>query len=454
MQRLQSSSQKLSVVISLWFTLAETAIILDDQDTTLERQMANAHEGSYQPCMEDAYGGNFHHDWARTKGQSEFSMTFDPPESGCYSIEERHPGSNPSCAHYLPRNAQLTVDYCRGLSSNLVVDQSTRGGQWNHLANFMFYKGSKGKITMRNSPEEVCDADNCFWVVDAFRLTRLGSSCANVDEEKAQELTEQASPEMDKERNSDAENAEEAAVATQVGNNLGMDDEETAREGLITLRLEGSTDSGRSDFVVALNANIAGIETVLAAHFGYEEAKVREVVPFSRRLSAASAGTFRISFALSGAPTKQDNAPGDDLAQKLSVALAPAGVQVMSAGVQWVKASPELRSDESGNEREWSTTLVMMVAIGVATLALVLGALSFAIRSSRCACFRAQRVTEQAEQGNVVVVQAKEKEDDTSEIASVSTDDAGMARSSTVSSEPSLSGDTTSKEEETVHAVV
>eukprot|EP00928_Gymnodinium_smaydae_P004551 TRINITY_DN11542_c0_g1_i1.p1 TRINITY_DN11542_c0_g1~~TRINITY_DN11542_c0_g1_i1.p1 ORF type:complete len:458 (+),score=67.73 TRINITY_DN11542_c0_g1_i1:93-1466(+) len=457
MQRLQSISKKFSTAVSLWIILAETAIVLDDQDLTLERHTVNAHEGSFQPCMEDAYGGNFHHDWAGKKGEALFSMSFDPAESGCYALEERHPGRNPSCAKYLPRNAQLVVDYCRGLSANLSVDQSTRGGQWNHVANFMFYKGSRGKITMRNSPDEDCNSQNCFWIVDAFRLTRLGASCANAAslEQIQAEAVMKTTPEMDAEP-SNGDHLDEvisrkpdkmAASAARMDDK--RDSMQAAREGVITLRLQTSVDADSGDYMIALNANIAGVEAVLATHFGHDEAEVRDV--FSRRL-VADAPTYRVHFSLYGV-AKTARTSDENLAQKLSVVLAPAGIQVVSAEEQWLN---EFRETSSGQDEGTDSPCLIMLLVFMAIVALALGMLCVAYCCLRCVIQRSKSGREQAKQGatsngTLIIVQAaREKEDNMSEIASVSTDDAITARLC----EPSLSGDSSSKEDEPVYAVV
>merc|ERR1719203_1956913 len=112
--------------------------------------------------MEDAYRGQFHHDWADNKGDAHVAMTFDPPESGCYEIEEYHPGGNSVCAQYLPQNAQLDIHYCKGLAKTFTINQAANPAQWNKIASLMFFKGHKGRLIMRNSGGERCGAIHCF----------------------------------------------------------------------------------------------------------------------------------------------------------------------------------------------------------------------------------------------------------------------------------------------------
>lgn len=154
---------------------AAQQVVLDDMGST---NMMHALEGSYAPCMEDAYNGMFHHDGGINKGSTSLTFDFDPPQKGCYRIDEYHPGGDSYCARYLPRRVSLEVEYCQGKTTHFAINQADRGGQWNEVGSLPFCPGHKGKLTLSNSPNEECDADNCFWVADAFRLTRTGKNCS------------------------------------------------------------------------------------------------------------------------------------------------------------------------------------------------------------------------------------------------------------------------------------
>jgi hypothetical protein len=145
------------------------AFVLDDVDAT----GIGWHRGTYKPCLDDAYGGMFHHDWANDKGKVNATYTFDPPKDGCYVLEEYHPGQNAQCAQYLPTNARVDVAYCKGKTTYTYLDQSQGGGQWNILGALPYFKGWQGKITVANQGTgNTCRlGSGCFWVADAFRLT-------------------------------------------------------------------------------------------------------------------------------------------------------------------------------------------------------------------------------------------------------------------------------------------
>ncbi|CAE8609792.1 unnamed protein product [Polarella glacialis] len=170
-----------AVLASLATIALGTRIVLDDSDSTLSTSSANTFAGTYQPCMQDAYKGQFHHDWANNKGGASFEFKFDVPQDGCYSLEEHHPGgeNNEMCSQYMPSNTRLDVGWCKGRNSTLYVDQSRKGAQWNSLGSFPFYVGWQGSLKTSNAVGETCAAGNCFWVVDAFRLTRVGDACTS-----------------------------------------------------------------------------------------------------------------------------------------------------------------------------------------------------------------------------------------------------------------------------------
>mmetsp|Transcript_87915 Transcript_87915/g.243938 ORF Transcript_87915/g.243938 Transcript_87915/m.243938 type:complete len:534 (-) Transcript_87915:97-1698(-) len=288
-------------------------IVLDNMDMNVRTEAHNTYEGSYAPCLQDAYKEQFHHDWAKNKGDAYFSFSFDPPKSGCYAVEEHHPGSDPLCARYLPRNAHLEVNYCKGKSATMAVNQAENGGQWNALGAFMFYQGMEGNFTMRNSPEEQCGLRPCFLVADAFRLTWLGEDCSDVSG---------------------------ASV----------------RKGTLAFRARLNEDGTADDLWAVLDAHHRVFEVALTAHLGYKEIKVLEVVTVvGRRLPelandparGAQLADVEVRFLVRGPRTSITHR---DLTERLQEGLAEAkaGVEVEDAAVVWT-AALRAQGDDGGS---------------------------------------------------------------------------------------------------------
>jgi len=316
------------------------------------------------------YKNQFHHDWAKNKGSASVSFVFDPPESGCYKIEEYHPGMDPTCAQYMPSNAVLDVDYCKGLSATLSIDQSKKPAQWNEIASFMFFKGSQGKLTMRNSARELCDANSCFMIADAFRMTRIGASCPSP--------TTQGAP---------GAPAEKAA----------------AQEGTLTLQFNVVDDALNARAVLQQSSN--QVEDVLALHLGYKSVDIVKMqfrFLGSRRLLAGGPAHSRnnlqevdMDFLARGEVFQRSPV---DLKSALNAQLQKSGIEVVSAEIQMV---PEVKDED------WSG--FPLILVGWALLALTsLGLGTLAVRCyyrSRSSPAKAQ--TEQNAAKNVECVSAK-----------------------------------------------
>jgi len=259
-------------------------VVLDNMDSTVVKDMKNAFAGSYQPCMEDAYQGQFHHDWARNKGSALFTYKFMPPADGCYSVEEYHPGKNPSCSRYLPTNAHLDIDYCKGKSAAFEVNQATKGGQWNQIVSgLMFYKGIEGRLTMKNHQGEVCGmGGDCFWIADAFRLTYKGPSCNDGTMPSGGASAESATTTGDNEavRPSQKESEQVQATAANVATESAVM-QETAT---VTLRLSLGEDLDKDGVTLKIQEHKPHLEKTLAVHLGYKSASIVEVTASGRRL--------------------------------------------------------------------------------------------------------------------------------------------------------------------------
>jgi len=326
----------------------------------LDRDMANAFEGSYQPCMRDAYNGQFHHDWARNKGNAHFSMSFDPPVTGCYKIEEYHPGSDYSCSRYLPRNAELNIDYCQGMSKTLQINQAVQGAQWNEIDRLPFHKGHQGKFTMKNKQGEQCDTGSCFWVADAFRLTWVANECNTTDSASSHMIN---APEVATLQQEQAESQATTADAT---------------KGLLLLRASFDKDNEGSllDLQVKLRDHASVLESSLSLHLGGIHVTITDIALTSRRLqltghSTSPVGIFRVSFVAHSRDISELN---DSLSHRLQVELqaAGAGVDIASADVEW----PELVNTQKSVDDETSdinAALIVGGAVGAVVLAACVG---------------------------------------------------------------------------------
>jgi hypothetical protein len=99
------------------------------------------------------------------------TFTFDPPSDGCYLVEEFHPAN--VCDKQLSPLVQVKIEYCRKKETHATLDQSKFGNQWNSVALLPFNKGYPGKVTVHHP-----QVNEGIAVADAFRFTRVSSSCA------------------------------------------------------------------------------------------------------------------------------------------------------------------------------------------------------------------------------------------------------------------------------------
>ncbi|CAK0880989.1 unnamed protein product [Prorocentrum cordatum] len=340
---------------------AAQQIVLDDMDSALQISSVNTFEGSFEPCLSDAYNGQFHHDWNRNKGEASFTIGFQPPRSGCYAIQEHHPGSDLNCRRYLPQNVSLTVDYCEGLSTTIYYDQSSPAtvGKWNTLGMWMFFEGWSGALTMRNHAHEVCLAGpgQCFMVVDAFRLTRVGDTCADAVA-PAPAPVAQAVPEA------------EATGATEAG---------LEHEGLLTLRLVGPT--------VDLQASAGWIGDALAMHLGMQQVSILSIRAASgRRLSGSDTSSFQVRFRGARPGPEAPAAAGLVAALQAAFDAAGLGVVVASAEVDWVAVYPSAPADADASGESaagnggWWTFWSVLALLTFAFLTLVMVSVACAYR--------------------------------------------------------------------------
>jgi len=300
--------------------LAKIQIILDDMDETLTTTSKSTFEGTFEPCQRDAFGGQFHHDWARNKGEAYFKFTFEVPQDGCYSLEEHHPGADPVCSSYLPSNARLDIDWCKGGKTTMYMDQSTKGGQWNYLGIFPFYVGWEGHLNVSTSADEKCGTGSsyCFMMVDAFRLTRVADSC---------------SPDVDK----------------QLKGGVGVDAFSSSSWQIGSLRLTVEADT--ADLLGELQAHSSVLEATLETQFGAISVKVEEITSLAaerRRLQSTAAIDVEFKAQL---PSSTGLEAPEDLPAALSSALAAAGseLQIQAAELTWGPVKESNANDKDSN---------------------------------------------------------------------------------------------------------
>jgi len=338
-------------------------VVLDDMDHPHRIATTNTFEGNFQPCLKDAFKQQFHHDCGKNKGNAYFTFGFNLSESGCYKIEEYHPGSDIVCAKYLPRNARLDVDFCKGLTTTFSINQAQHGAQWNEVGSLMFYEGYEGRITMRNSPDEQCSADDCFMVVDAFRLTRTGDHCA----------PKSATPKVPNADVSNAPNTNASEASDTDASKARSTDASKAtgseRDGVLHLSASSHDGSG-GDLSQELLAHSKVFEEVLMAHFDFHEVEVLRVVAVEgRRLRDFGAKQFHVHFHVQGEAVGV-MPDGGSLVVALQEAFDAAGADVIveSALVKWV----DLGVPMTGVKDDPFPLLAVALAILVVGLVVVL----------------------------------------------------------------------------------
>jgi len=354
-------------------------IVLDDMDFQGRTRNPNTYEGDFQACMVDAYNGQFHHDWAKNKGSASMSYTFDPPNDGCYKIEEYHPGSEDACSQYMPTNAELQVDYCKGLTATFSINQAAQPAQWNTVANLMFYQGNQGKLIMRNSAGEQCraGAGNCFMMADAFRVTWLGARCPMG--EAVQNPEAQAAAAVDAAVQGHAEHGD---LYLTVQNNEGTDEE-----------AELIRQHGR-------------VEVTLAAHLGYQSVGIMAFIAQSRRLQTSkqmmsvSTSTFHVPFLAKGETGNKHPGTLVDLLNSM-LESSPSNMKVLSASVEW----------KAVGETEGENNYILIAAAALALFVMVLTSIAMYVCCKRCKR-QTPKQEEKEDVVNVVAVAEKNLEND------------------------------------------
>jgi hypothetical protein len=344
-----TTTSEVDVVATLSTEEAPIQVILDDMDSTGILESSNSYEGSYQPCMKDAYNGQFHHDWGRNKGTASFSFTFEAPKSGCYSIEEYHPGSDWSCSRYLPTNAALEVQHSQGQNQNYFVNQARNAAQWNEIGSHIFLSGTPGKLTMRSSSAEQCEDSHCFWVVDAFRLTWKGEECIAATQETSEVATGSTAAGM---------TPDISSTLVDTLDNL------VRHEGVLKLRVHLPhtwTANVNTEITATLEKHQGIIESTLAAHFGLQSAKVVGVIMAGRRL--AETKTVNIHFVGHSATYGMTADAGLAAALQNSLNAVITDFTIEGASVDW--AAKATAPDNNEDSPISDILLVVSISMGI-----------------------------------------------------------------------------------------
>jgi hypothetical protein len=114
----------------------------------------------------------FYHDGLQKDRRAEATFHFDPPQDGCYLIEEMHPQLDCGAS----ANTKVHVNYCKGMQAVGEVDQTVNGGQWTFIAALPFYAGHPGNVTLSNEGTK----PGTLTVFDQVRFTWSGTDCSVV----------------------------------------------------------------------------------------------------------------------------------------------------------------------------------------------------------------------------------------------------------------------------------
>jgi hypothetical protein len=166
-------------------------------------------------------------------------------------------------------------------------------------------------------------------VVDAFRLTRVGNTCAHATAPAPAPVMLPALPEADA-----PDTPEQPEQGLEHASSTVAPQQAMEFEGLLTLEVSGATRDSLWD----LRATIGD---ALEVHFDLEQVSVLSLAAASgRRLSGADAGSFQARFTGRRLGSEFPSAGG--LAAALQAHLREAGstAQVTSAEVDWVAVYP------------------------------------------------------------------------------------------------------------------
>lgn len=319
-------------------------LLFDNIDHASVSETQNVFEGSYEPCMRDAYKKQFHHDWAKNKGAASYGFKFEVEKDGCYAVEEYHPGSAYECSRYLPRNARVELDYCRGQSTTWYVNQEKKAAQWNEIGRLPFYKGEAAKITMRNSVHEQCSEPPCFMVMDAFRLTWKSEKCYRP----------------------------------------------TQHEGSVSLKAHLQNGESSSDVLMKLQKHQDTLQATLALHLGSKYVTISAITVGRRLLADQNQAVYTAKYVAGETISTPSKAPFQDTLQTAFDAVG-VGIKFQSATTLLMDTETSGKDDEADGN-----SLIIVLVVAIAALC-VTGGLVFCL----CRRLRSQQSTPQAKQADL-----------------------------------------------------
>eukprot|EP00746_Dinoflagellata_sp_MGD_P067274 gnl/MRDRNA2_/MRDRNA2_27768_c0_seq1.p1 gnl/MRDRNA2_/MRDRNA2_27768_c0~~gnl/MRDRNA2_/MRDRNA2_27768_c0_seq1.p1 ORF type:complete len:647 (+),score=142.86 gnl/MRDRNA2_/MRDRNA2_27768_c0_seq1:140-1942(+) len=165
-------------------------ILLDDAGKHVH--LGTAWKKAEGNCAQAGHAAGFHHNNGVHNEDSFATWNFTVAKDGCYWVEEFHPDTS-GCDFNLALQVPLVIDFCKGLQTAGVIDQSQRQGQWNKLVKLPFYVNHSAAISISAKPFAPNFEAAGVWAADAFRLTWDAANCHDPEvQDEAVAPTEEA----------------------------------------------------------------------------------------------------------------------------------------------------------------------------------------------------------------------------------------------------------------------
>eukprot|EP00746_Dinoflagellata_sp_MGD_P166765 gnl/MRDRNA2_/MRDRNA2_96886_c0_seq1.p1 gnl/MRDRNA2_/MRDRNA2_96886_c0~~gnl/MRDRNA2_/MRDRNA2_96886_c0_seq1.p1 ORF type:complete len:780 (-),score=170.16 gnl/MRDRNA2_/MRDRNA2_96886_c0_seq1:616-2955(-) len=167
-------------------------LVLDDSAAQI--RTGKAWKSGAAVCAKAGHDGGFHITDGVHDAEASASWNFSVSKDGCYWVEEYHPDTS-ACDLKLSSQVPVQIDFCKGLHTDLVIDQSQGGGQWNKLVRLPFYASRPAAVQI--SAKGLNIAPNGVWAADAFRLTWDAESCRTEETGQDEGFVPLAEPEAE-----------------------------------------------------------------------------------------------------------------------------------------------------------------------------------------------------------------------------------------------------------------
>ena len=145
------------VALSSDTVAAQSGTIIDSEDSSAVSVTGTWPTSTYNS---NYVGSNYRHDDDSGKGSKSVTYTPDLPTDDPYNVFLYWNSSSNRAT-----NIPVDIDY-NGGSTTVTVDQTTSGGQWNHVGTHQFTSGAGESISIRN------DGTNEFVIADAVNFAR------------------------------------------------------------------------------------------------------------------------------------------------------------------------------------------------------------------------------------------------------------------------------------------